>query len=212
MNELSKEIKELFEKGDDLSRSIITNLESFTTKASLRKDTETWKKVKLGEVADIQWGDTNTTKAAYKSSGYIAFSATGPDGFMDHYDFDRDGVVLSAIGANCGETWFAHGKWSCIKNTIRFWGIDGKAHTRFLYYITHNKKIWPIRGSAQPFISQTDAQNMEILIPSYAEQKRIVDFLSPFDEKIETNQSEDNSLAAFRNLLISRLMNGDTKL
>ncbi|MBI2049187.1 MAG: restriction endonuclease subunit S [Parcubacteria group bacterium] len=148
----------------------------------------TWRTVRLGDVADIQWGDTNTTKAAYRPSGYLAFSATGPDGFMDHYDFDRDGVVLSAIGANCGETWFISGKWSCIKNTIRLWGEEGKSDTRFLYYKTHNKNLWPQRGSAQPFISQTDARNLEIKIPEdINEQKRIAGVLSAFDEKIENN-------------------------
>lgn len=171
-----------------------------------------WQKVKLGEVADVQWGDTNTTKSAYRPVGFLAFSATGADGFMDHYDFDRDGIVLSAIGANCGETWFVHGKWSCIKNTIRFWGLEGKANTRFLFYITHNKKMWPIRGSAQPFISQSDAKNMEIILPSLSEQKRIVDLLSPFDEKIESNQLENQKLAALRDLLLPKLMKGKIRV
>lgn len=144
--------------------------------------------MRLGDVADVLWGDTNTTKSAYKPDGYLAFSATGPDGFMDHFDFDRDGVVLSAIGANCGDTWFANDKWSCIKNTIRFWGEDGKADTRFLYYKTRNKNFWPQRGSAQPFISQTDARNIELEIPEdINEQKRIAEMLAVFDEKIENN-------------------------
>ena len=34
--------------------------------------------------------------------------------------------VLSAIGAQCGRTWLARGKWSCIKNTIRFWSKDDR--------------------------------------------------------------------------------------
>lgn len=144
--------------------------------------------LQLGEVAVVDWGDTNTTKASYKSSGYKAFSATGPDGFMDHFDFDREAIILSAIGANCGQTWFAEGKWSSIKNTIHIWGKDGKADTKFLYYLTRNPRIWPQRGSAQPFISKGDAERMEISLPSDVhEQRKIASVVSAFDSKIENN-------------------------
>jgi type I restriction enzyme S subunit len=80
-----------------------------------------WSYDRLGNITELSWGDTNTTKSSYVKSGYPAYSASGPDGFMSHADFDRKGIVLSAIGANCGQTWFASGKWSCIKNTIRIW-------------------------------------------------------------------------------------------
>lgn len=205
---LSSEIKTLLEKSTELRNRISENIKEFSRHS---KSSAKWNLVKLGDVADVQWGDTNTTKASYKSEGYLAYSAAGPDGFLDHYDFDRDGIVLSAIGANCGETWFAHGKWSCIKNTIRFWGIDGKADTRILYYVTHNKDLWPQRGSAQPFISQTDARNMEILLPDFDEQKRLSDLLRPFDEEIETTQAEVQKLVLLRDLLVTHLLNKNIK-
>lgn len=148
----------------------------------------TWRKVKLTDVADVDWGDTNTTKSSYKAEGYLAFSATGPDGLMDHYDFDREAIILSAIGANCGQTWFTQGKWSSIKNTIHIWGKEGLADTKFLFYLTRNPKIWPQRGSAQPFISKGDAERMEISIPDEIEdQRRIAAVVSSFDSKIKNN-------------------------
>ena len=78
---------------------------------------------KLGEIADVNWGDTSVTKASYVPNGYPAYSATGCDGFLPYADFDREAIVLSAIGARAGKTWFVDGKWSCIKNTI-----DSGAH------------------------------------------------------------------------------------
>lgn len=201
---LSSEIEVLLKTSNRLRERISDNIKEFSHHS---KSIAKWGLVKLGDVADVQWGDTNTTKASYKRDGYLAFSAAGPDGLMDHYDFDRDGIVLSAIGANCGETWFAHGKWSCIKNTIRIWGIDGKADTRILYYVTHNKELWPQRGSAQPFISQTDARNMEILLPNFEEQKRLSDLLAPFDEEIEFVQLEVKKLISLRESLVAHLLN-----
>ena len=92
-----------------------------------------WERRRLGDIADLSWGDTKTTKAAYATEGYAAYSASGLDGLLPWFDFDCEGIVLSAIGANCGKVFFASGKWSCIKNTIRFWGKPGIADTRFLF-------------------------------------------------------------------------------
>src|SRR5690348_2934321 len=124
-----------------------------------------WKGVKLSDVADVTWGDTSTTKASYVPTGYLAYSATGPDGLLDHFDYNGLGVVLSAIGAQCGKTWFANGKWSCIKNTIVIRSRDDAVDPQFLFYATSNPAIWPKRGAAQPFISQTDARNLMLQLP-----------------------------------------------
>ena len=78
-----------------------------------------WTSARLSDIADIGWGDLSVTKKSYVEDGFTAFSATGADGLLPHYDFDEDGIVVSAIGANCGKIWRAYGKWSCIKNTMR---------------------------------------------------------------------------------------------
>ena len=124
-----------------------------------------YRNVRLGDYTDLTWGDTNTTKNSYVEDGYLAFSAGGPDGKLDHYDYDREGIVLSAIGADCGKTWFAEGKWSCIKNTIRFWSTSNDLDNYFLYLATRDKEFWPRKGGAQPFIPQGDARNCVIPLP-----------------------------------------------
>lgn len=136
-----------------------------------------WPEVALGEVADVNWGDTSVTKKSYSDEGFTAFSATGPDGFLPYHDFDREGVVLSAIGARCGKTWFAQGKWSVIKNTIRFWSERDDLDNRFLYWLTANPDFWPKRGAAQPFITIGDARALKIPLPPLEEQKRIAGIL-----------------------------------
>ena len=102
-----------------------------------------WEVIRFGEAADVSWGDTNVTKRAYVDSGFLAFSAKGPDGLLPYFDFDRTGVVVSAIGANAGHTWLAQDKWSCIKNTIRFWSTNHNLPTIFLYHATLGKQAHP---------------------------------------------------------------------
>ncbi len=148
-----------------------------------------WTVRTLDELADVSWGDTATTKASYTKDGFLAFSASGPDGYLPYYDYERDGVVVSAIGANSGRVFFARERWSCIKNTIRFWGRDGVCDTRFLYYATSDPGVWPKRGSAQPFISQGDARALKLSVPTdVSEQRRIASILGALDDKIDGNR------------------------
>ena len=171
-----------------------------------------WESHKLGEIANVNWGDTNTTKASYVSNGYLAYSAKGPDGYLPYYDFDNTGVVVSAIGANSGMTWLAQGKWSCIKNTIRFWSTSEKVSTEYLFMATFGNEKWPLRGSAQPFISQTDARNLLIPVPEKGLAKKYGDIANPFFSQMDQNIKQNKVLAELRDTLLPKLMSGQVRV
>ena len=157
---------------------------------------------KLADLFEISWGDTKTTKAAYVDEGYPAFSAVGGDGKLDHYDHEGAGIVVSAIGAYCGKSWYVDGQWSCIKNTIYIKSKDqSNADTRFLYYAIQDDRIWPRRGGAQPFISQTDARNVALPIPDIHVQRRIASVLSAYDDLLENNRQRIQLLEQAARLL-----------
>jgi len=153
--------------------------------------------VELGDVADVNWGDTSTTKSAYVDEGFCAYSAAGPDGFLPYSDYDREAVVLSAIGARCGKTWFATGKWSCIKNTIRLWSTTPKLDNKYLYWVTNREDFFPKRGAAQPFITIGDARKACIYLPPLDEQKRIAAILDKADQ---LRQKRRQAIALLDNL------------
>ena len=167
-----------------------------------------WRVVQLGDITDLSWGDTKTTKNSYVNDGYLAYSASGPDGFLPYYDFSRDGIVISAIGAYSGKTWFAHDKWSCIKNTIRFWSIDQNVSNEYLFLLTSSQGFWPLRGSAQPFISQTDARNKKVLYPKDQPASQFGSLLRPLFYTIYQNLLENVTLAKVRDLLLPELLDG----
>lgn len=171
-----------------------------------------WEVKKLGDLADISWGDTSTTKASYAEEGFAAYSASGLDGKLDHYDFDRTGIVLSAIGAQCGKTWLARGKWSCIKNTIRFWTKHESASTEFLFIATEGQAFWPRRGAAQPFISQGDAERIDLLTPDRATMKSFTTFAAVSLERIAVLEAQNQNLRRTRDLLLPRLLSGQIPL
>ena len=138
---------------------------------------ETWTTSALGDVTNVNWGDTSLTKSSYRNAGFTAFSASGPDGFIDKYDFDKDGVVLSAIGAACGKVFFATGKWSGIKNTICITPKDSAVSAKYLYYFLNDTNGWQKRGAAQPFIRQADARARTVRYPNLNKQQELIETL-----------------------------------
>ena len=173
---------------------------------------EGWSYSRLGDVADVNWGNTRVTKKFYVNQGYLAYSATGPDGFLPYYEHDHVGGVVSAIGVNSGYTWLALGKWSTIKNTIRFWSDSADMNTEYLYLATHNINFWPLRGSAQPFISQTDARNTKILHPSKNLAKVFGESASKLFQVVHQKERKSQYLIHLRDTLLPKLISGEIRV
>lgn len=168
-----------------------------------------WSEVPLGTVANITWGDTKTTKKSYVDAGFVAYSAAGPDGFLPHFDYDRTGIVLSAIGAKCGLTWFARGKWSCIKNTIRLFSNDQAVSDEYLFLTTGFSDYWPKRGAAQPFISQGDAKQCKVVVPPEALHERFLAVARPALKQAGHLRLANANLRAQRDLVLPKLVSGE---
>ena len=173
---------------------------------------EEWQVKRIDQVADANWGNTAITKDAYREAGYPAYSASGLDGFVSWFDHDKPAVILSAIGAQCGKTWFATDKWTAIKNTIWIRGEDGEATSEFIYRVTGNPSFWPNRGQAQPFIALGDVRAAKIPVPPLPEQRAIAAALSDMDELLG---GLDRLIAKKRDLkqaVMQQLLTGQTRL
>ena len=131
-----------------------------------------WSWAELGQIADVQWGNTSLTKASYVKEGYPAFSASGRDGFADHFEHAGPGIVLSAIGARCGKCFLANDKWTSIKNTITI--SEAAIERDFIFAFVNDEERWPQKGGAQPFITLKAARELSIPVAPLPEQRRIV--------------------------------------
>lgn len=180
--------------------------------SSLGEIPQGWEACCLGDVADLSWGDTNTTKAAYVEEGYDAYSASGLDGKLDHYDFEHKGIVLSAIGAQCGRTWLAREKWSCIKNTIRFFSTNAEVSNEHLFLATEGENFWPRRGAAQPFISQGDAKRQLIVVADSRTEASFTRCVGAMLDGVAKLKDQARNLRKTRDLLLPRLLSGQIKL
>ncbi len=149
--------------------------------------------VRLKEICNVDWGNTNLTKAAYTEGGeYLGVSATGCDGKFNYYDFEAYTPVISAIGANCGKMFLPPKNFVAIKNTITLVPhdcVDGK----YLYYAMINNRI-PKRGGGQPFISKSDTENYEIPCPSLSTQREIIRIFDILSSTIKSRQQQIQKL------------------
>jgi type I restriction enzyme S subunit len=153
-----------------------------------------WEVKKLGEVVEVEWGNTNLTKKIYKEDGYPVFSASGQDGYADFYEREGEAVIVSAIGAYCGVCFYAKNKWSAIKNTLVLQNQKIPCDIKFLFYFLNDKEKWPELGSGQPFISKSAAEKVLIVYPPLPEQSRIATVLSYFDDLIEVKKRQNEIL------------------
>jgi type I restriction enzyme S subunit len=165
-----------------------------------------WHVRTLGELAVFSAGN-GLTKASYVEDGYLAFSAAGPDGFLETYDVEGDGVVLSAVGARCGRTWRATGCWSSISNTIRYQPSSGVG-AEWLYLATVDPHVWPRRGAAQPFISINDARGVQVVAPDVGLLQQFGDRTRPLFNEVDTLDASINRLSKARDMLLPRLVTG----
>ncbi len=172
---------------------------------------EGWEVVELGEIASVEWGNTSITKKSYVESGYVAYSAAGPDGYLSHFENEGDGIVLSAIGAGCGKCFRASGRWTAIKNTITIKPQPGISNG-FLFYYLNNPKSWEISGSGQPFITLGSGRKNSIPVPPVAEQTRIAAKLDELLAQVDTLKARIDGIPAllkrFRQSVLAAAVSG----
>ncbi|MDZ7801668.1 MAG: restriction endonuclease subunit S [Trueperaceae bacterium] len=173
---------------------------------------EDWEVKTLSQTSEFDWGNTSITKAAYRDHGYQAFSASGPDGYVSWYDHDATAVIVSAIGAKCGRTWLASGKWTAIKNTIWIRPVVGEMDVKFLFIATGEPGIWPKSGQAQPFISLGGIKTVRLPVPPLREQRAIATTLSDADALIESLDRLIAKKRAIKQATMQQLLTGQTRL
>ena len=154
-------------------------------------DSNSWHEVSLKELCEVDWGNTKLTKSSYVTNGaFLAVSASGADGRIDHYEHEANVPVLSAIGAQCGKMFYPNEKFTAIKNTITLTPKNDMADGKFLYYLFSHVEL-PQRGAGQPFISKGDIEAFQVYAPISLEvQREIVEKLDKSLIEIDLMRSQ----------------------
>jgi type I restriction enzyme S subunit len=151
-----------------------------------------WKAVRLRDVASFKAGGSlGLTMSDYKQQGTPAYTAEGQNGFTAITEFNAKAVIVSSIGALCGKSFYASGRFTTLANTQVIFGDEEKISNYFLWSLLNDRAYWAPYQTAQPFIRPSDIQKSWIPLPETRdEQTRIAETLKTADDHIRAIEEE----------------------
>lgn len=174
-----------------------------------------WELKKLSEVADIIGGSTPKSDVDEYFNGDIPWiTPKDLSGYNNRYISKGErnitklglenssakllpkGAVLFTSRAPIGYVAIADNEVSTNQGFKSLVLKDGNIPEFFYYLLKHNVPLFEARATGSTFkeVSGQVVKNTELLIPSIDIQKKIVDLVSPLDEKIELNTQINQTL------------------
>jgi type I restriction enzyme S subunit len=143
---------------------------------------------------------------------FPGFSASGQDVWCDHYDFEGEAIIVSAVGSRCGKAFTATGKWCAIANTHVVWPNESKVDRRFIGLYINDEDFWLKSGSGQPFILFKQTFARPIRLPTLPEQTAIAEILSDMDAELTSLEQRREKTLALKQAMMQELLTGKTRL
>ena len=161
-----------------------------------------WKEYRLGEVINIldyKRVPLSSKERSTRKGCYPYYGAQGIIDYIDDYIFDGTYLLIAEDGENLKSqkqniAQLATGKY-WVNNHAHIVESNGLCDIRYLCYLLNTMDVSGyITGSAQPKLNQANMSSICLNLPPVSIQKRIADFLSRIDDKIEYNRRINENL------------------
>ena len=150
---------------------------------------EKWNMTNLGKVCEMQAGKFIPASSIFNSQGvnlYPCYGGNGLRGYTESYTHEGNFSLIGRQGALCGNIIYAVGKFHATEHAVV---VSSNNHTdsKWIFYLLGKLHLNQYAtGQAQPGLSVDVIKKVSLMIPSNnSEQKKIADFLSAADNKIE---------------------------
>ncbi len=155
-----------------------------------------WKKVKLSEIAYLNYGKSLTSDIR-KEGKIPVYSSSGTTGWHDTALVNEDGIVIGRKG-NVGSIFYADGPFYCIDTAYYIKKSELKCNIKYFYYLLKTLGLDKLNeDSAVPGLNRDTAHSQLFSYPEEIDtQRRIADILSVLDDKIELNRQTNVTLEA----------------
>ncbi|QRF22835.1 hypothetical protein FY534_03435 [Alicyclobacillus sp. TC] len=153
----------------------------------------TWQTLELRDVVSIQRGyDLPETR---RNPGNVpVIGSSGLTGYHDVFRAKGPGVTIGRSGSSIGEVTYSpvdYWPHNAVLFVTDFHGND----ERFIYYFLKNIDFSRFNsGSAQPSLNRNHIYSLQVSVPPLNIQRRIVDIVGTFDDKIELNDRMNETL------------------
>ena len=175
-----------------------------------------WEETTFGSVVRHHAGNSTLIKGklppSEASGRFPAYSASGQDVWCDHFEYEGDAIVVSAVGSRCGKAFKASGRWCAIANTHVVWPNSAKIDTQFLAYFINDEDFWQKSGTGQPFVLFTKTFARPLRLPLLSEQTAIATVLSEMDGELAVLEQRREKTRALKQALMQELLTGRTRL
>lgn len=189
-----------------------------------------WSKVKFGEITEIGNGQVDPKKAPYSSMMHI-----GPENVVSHtgqiiniksckesdlisgkYEFDENAIVYSKIRPNLNKVCKPDFKGVCSADMYPIWVKNGLDKDYLFHYMLgphfYKAAISMSMRTGMPKINRNDLNTLFILLPSIAEQNKIAQILSTWDQAILTTEKLLENSQQQKKALMQQLLTGKKRL
>lgn len=168
-----------------------------------------WTQTTLGEISrNISSGKDKLSE----KGNYHLYGSRGLLGHTETKSYTSNIILVARVGANAGEVIWVSEPCGVTDNALIIEQDNDsylKANSRFIFMRLLSAELNKLSfGSGQPLITASMLKAYTLALPSLAEQKRIADFLSLIDERIEscseTIKERKREKAALLNQLFSQ--------
>lgn len=232
-NVADSQIKNIMNLSDKISYIIVTEDKQLRTKTPKRELKQTprgkipkdWNMTRLIDIANIIMGQSPPSSTYNKQGnglpflqGKMEFGSIFPTPTIfcsSPIKIAEVDDVLISVRAPVGDVNLANHK-LCIGRglaAIRF--KDNVAHNWFYFYYFQKCKNFLeslARGSTFKAITEDDLENLEVPVPSLAEQHTIANILSSADEKIELVRKYKDTVNRIKRFLLDVLLSGRVRI
>lgn len=161
---------------------------------------EGWQKNFLGNLCEMYQPKTISTRQLKDDGAYFVYGANGIIGRYDKFNHEKSELLITCRGTTCGAVNVSKPCSWINGNAMVVRPLDEALNREFLSYFFRQNGVLKnaITGTAQPQITRTTLQKIEIMLPrEICEQKRIV-------AEIESRFSACDKLEESINLALSQ--------
>jgi len=165
-----------------------------------------WEEKKLGDLCDITTGKLDAN--AMSLDGQYRFYTCAKEYLMiDNYAFDTEALLISGNGANVGYIHYYQGKFNAYQRTYVLDGFtDAINFIQYQLEVTLKKRIQlESKAGNIPYIVMDTLAGMRLSLPTLPEQKKIADFLTSVDQKIESVSQQIAKTQTFKKGLLQQM-------
>jgi type I restriction enzyme S subunit len=173
-----------------------------------------WAVRQLGKICGRITTGKLDANAMVEDGDYPFFTCAKENYWIDRYAFDTEALLVSGNGANVGYVHYYKGKFNAYQRTyvISEFSADAIFLRLFLDRNLRDRIRVEVNAGNTPYITMGTLTEMEVVLPTLAEQAAIAAVLSDMDAEIAALEQRREKTRALKQAMMQELLTGKTRL